>query len=282
MSLEQHGNRIESLTLLRLGSAYLAMGDTTKAFECYKRAQILAQNAKDWQSEFVALMSMEIASRRLGNLRQAERLQGQMYALASKQRDYKSTALAFQMRGNALLDVGHWRKARQTYRKGLKHARLAGDQVLEIEFLYSLARIAQIEGNLSKAAELVERTLNLARLMGNRVQESDLLGGLGDIYLEAGKLERAIQCFEQNPVAARHMGNRVVEVGRLASLGQSYHRLGKLERVARYYEQALRISREIGQKQMEARLLTAMGNLVDDLGEEHRAVVYYEQALILA
>jgi tetratricopeptide (TPR) repeat protein len=188
-----------------LGSAYYSIGQIEKAIKQYKMSLLLAQQAKNRNSEGAIL----------GNL------------------------------GVAYSAMGEIRKSIDYYEQAKIIACEVGNKINEGIWLSNLGNSYSDLGDIHKAIEYYEQAMVIAREIGDRRGESYRLHNIGSRYADLGEARQAIGYYEQALKISRETVNKNAEAITLENLGLVFLSLGDYRKAEENYRQAIQIADEI-------------------------------------
>jgi predicted ATPase/DNA-binding NarL/FixJ family response regulator len=138
--------------------------------------------------------------------------------------------------------------------------------------LYSLAWMAQLQGNYSQAVTLAHQSLMLAREQGDKWSQAAALYNLGEVAYLQGDLVQAKALFEESLALSREMGNLWAVGVRLTRLGQIVHAQGDSQRALVLMKESLVAGWQARHPLGIAEALTALAGMARAQGEPARAV----------
>lgn len=198
---KQEDQSAEGGHLRSLGNAYIDLGETQRAIECYEQALEISREIGDRRSE----------GNSLGNL------------------------------GNAYFFLSDAQRAIKYQEQALEIAHEIGDHRGEGRHLGNLGLAYAYLGETRRAIEYYKQALEIHREIGDRRSVGAHLGNLGEAYTDLGETRQAIEYHKQALEIAREMGDRLFEGLHLANLGEAYTDLGDTARVRDLLTEALHI-----------------------------------------
>ncbi len=262
-----------------LGQAYLHLGETQRAIQCYERQLAIARKDDDLHNMGVALSNLGIAYSYLGDCHRAAAYHEQHLAIARQIGDRQGEGVALGNLGNARMGLGEISGAVKLYQQDLAIAREVGDLVGQGAVLDSLGRAYLHLGDFAHAIECCEQAVTILREIGDRGGEANALMNLGHAHGESGNLYRAVELGEQALQMFHKLDQRGSEASVLVGASLSYTGLGETDRAEAYCEQALAIFRETGSRDGEAAALGNWGVACTAKGEMNRALDLHAQSL---
>ena len=147
--------------------------------------------------------------------------------------------------------------------------------------LYTLGRLARIEGNYAGAVTFFEESLALFRELGQKHDIALVLSGLGLTVLYLEEYERATALSEESLALSRELGDHRGIASWLTNLGIIMRARGDDERAKELCEESLAIRKALGYKGGCAHTLTILGRIALDQGAYERATACYKESLAL-
>lgn len=177
------GNRSAELNnLLRMGNAFLDLGETQNAMGSFEQALAIGR---------------EIGHRRL-----------------------ESRALSYI--GNVNGRLGEWQKAIEHYEQALAIAIEIGSRRYEGSNLGSLGYAYFRLDMVEKAIEYLEQALTIALEFGDRINEGNFLNNLGEAHYKVKAKEKAMRLYEEALLIARETKFKELEGTIMKNLAKAY------------------------------------------------------------
>ncbi len=164
-------------------------------------------------------------------------------------------------------------------REGLARAAAAGDQRLQVDFLYLLGRLHWALSDYPRSLESHLEELKLAERLGDESLLARTHGGLGLTYLRYGRSEDALAHIRRGLEHAVRAGDDRIRSSLLNTLGNYHLERRELDRAAVLHEEALALRERYGNRRAIAESLTNLGLVADARGETARALGYLGRAL---
>jgi tetratricopeptide (TPR) repeat protein len=194
---QTNDRQAEAVSLLNLGNAALASGDSSRAIDYFEQALSVARETSDRKTECMTLETL----------------------------------------GDAYASRKEYQQAIEFYEQGLANARLLEDQAAEAELLGDLGNAFSALGELERAHQAFEQALAVAKQTGDpRAQRLALLN-LGNIYAALGEHQKSIVAYQEALARAREAGDREIERVAQGGLGNAYATLGESEKVVDSYQE---------------------------------------------
>ncbi len=147
--------------------------------------------------------------------------------------------------------------------------------------LYTLGRLARVEGNYAGAVTFLEESLSLFRELTQKDDIALVLSDFGLTVLYLGDYERATALCEQSLAIARELGDLRGIASWLANLAIVTLARGDDQRATNLCEESLVIRKALGYKGGCAHTLAILGRIALDQGAYERATACYKESLTL-
>jgi len=241
--------RQQLVTLNRLVTVYLRLGDTQRAIAHIQDTLTLAQQQGDGAAEFQALGNLGIAYRASGAYVQAlDTFHQALEMLQSSHLALSQTATA-QFQGRLLVNLGN---------------------------------VHEALGEYDQAIALYRESLDIFRDLNSLADMATVLSNLGVIDTSQGNYESAIHHYGQSLEIAQAMDDPLRIGYILNNLGTVYHAQQSLDQAIAHYQGSLAIAQTRQQRRLEGEVLTNLGLAYDDLADYGRAIEYHQQSLAIA
>ena len=171
--------------------------------------------------------------------------------------------------------------ARTLVEESLELSRELADRKQTGYALYTLGRLARVEGNYAGAVTFLEESLALFRELGRKDDVALVLSDFGLTVLYLGEYERATALCEASLALSREMGDLRGIASWLANLAIVTLARGDDQRATELCEESLAIRKALGYKGGCAHTLTILGRIALDQGAYERATACYKESLTL-
>jgi DNA-binding CsgD family transcriptional regulator/tetratricopeptide (TPR) repeat protein len=171
--------------------------------------------------------------------------------------------------------------ARILVEESLELGRELGDTKQTGYALYTLARLARVEGHYARAVTFLEESLSLFRELGQKDDIALVLSDFGLSVLHLGEYERATALCEESLALSREMGDLRGIASWLANLATVTIARGDTGRATELCEESLAIRKGLGYKGGIAHTLAIMGRIALYQGAYERATACYQESLTL-
>jgi non-specific serine/threonine protein kinase len=171
--------------------------------------------------------------------------------------------------------------ARILVEESLELGRELGDTKQTGYALYTLARLARVEGHYARAVTFLEESLSLFRAVGQKDDVALVLSDLGLSVLYLGEYERATALCAESLALSREMGDLRGIASWLANLATVTLARGDTRRATELCEESLAIRKGLGYKGGIGHTLAIMGRIALYQGAYERATVCYQESLTL-
>jgi CHAT domain-containing protein/Tfp pilus assembly protein PilF len=193
----------QGITLVSLGSSYLAANEYNKSIESFTQARSLFQQTGQSGFEADSLYNLNFIYTTIGETQKAL--------------DSLEEALAIYQKNNA--------------------------PAQEATVLSQMGEIYNDIGEPQQAIDLHERALVIVRKIGNREKESVILNDLAQVYANLGDDRQAIEISLESVKISTAIGNLTHKGQTLNSIATNYRNLRDYPQAIEYYNQALAIWR---------------------------------------
>jgi non-specific serine/threonine protein kinase len=171
--------------------------------------------------------------------------------------------------------------ARTLVEESLELSRELGDKKQTGYALYTLGRLARVEGHYARAVTFLEESLSIFRELGRKDDIALVLSDFGLTVLYLGEYERATALCEASLALSREMGDLRGIASWLANLATVTLARGDAKRAAVLCDESLAIRKALGYKGGCAHTLAIMGRIALDQGAYERAAACYKESLTL-
>jgi predicted ATPase/DNA-binding CsgD family transcriptional regulator len=171
--------------------------------------------------------------------------------------------------------------ARTLVEQCLELSRALADRKQTGYALYTLGRLARIEGNYAGAVTFLEESLALFRELGRNDDVALVLSDFGLTVLYLGEYERASALCEASLALSREMGDLRGIASWLANLAIVTLARGDDKRAKKLCEESLALRRTLGYKGGCAHTLAILGRIALAQGAYERATACYTESLAL-
>jgi tetratricopeptide (TPR) repeat protein len=243
---------LQTTTNLRLGYAYHALGDYSRAIE------VLREN---------------VASREGGPM--AQGLDNSILPIAIGSQNWLVWCLA---------EVGAFAEGVIRGEELLRMAAAADHPFVLINASFGVSALYLCRGELAKAIPLLERCVELSHVWDIRVPFPIVASQLGLAYALSGCIAQALPLLEQAVERAASMTLAWYQSLRIAWLGQAHLVAGRIEEASALARRALDLSHTHRERGNQAYVLRLLGEIAarHAPSESESAEDYYRQALTLA
>ncbi|MGN9906301.1 ATP-binding protein [Phytohabitans sp. LJ34] len=226
---------------LALHPYFLLRGGMDDWVSTKKLAVDAARRLDDAVAEADALLSLGIASRRLGRCQD-----GVKYQLLALER-YRSV----------------------------------DDKVGEMNSLVNLGIVYRRLGRYRDAVEVQEAAIELHEALRDQVGEASALTNLGLVYQRLGQYPESLACHQKAYEMARRIKEHHCVAMAATNIGIVYERMSRLDEAFAQHELALGIAQEIGDQHVEGHTLNNLGVVLSRSGKHDDAIKYHRSGLEL-
>jgi DNA-binding SARP family transcriptional activator/tetratricopeptide (TPR) repeat protein len=177
--------------------------------------------------------------------------------------------------------LGDYQWVPEHYASSLRLYQQLGNRRGQALALYSLAMIAEYQGQYGEALSYAEQSASLCHDIGDKAGETELLNTVGWYHAVLGDYPRARGLCREALALNALYGSRRLEGDIWSSLGYTENHGGDLSEAAACYERALSIFRTVGDRWGEADALTNLGDIRRAIGELLQAQEAWQQALAI-
>jgi predicted ATPase/DNA-binding CsgD family transcriptional regulator len=171
--------------------------------------------------------------------------------------------------------------ARTLVEESLELSRELADRKQTGYALYTLGRLARVEGNYAGAVTFLEESLALFRELGRKDDVALVLSDFGLTVLYLGEYERATALCEASLALSRELGDLRGIASWLANLAIVTLARGDARRATNLCEESLAIRKALGYKGGCAHTLAILGRTALTQGFYERATACYKESLTL-
>jgi CHAT domain-containing protein/tetratricopeptide (TPR) repeat protein len=198
-------NDVEAKLLLKIGSLYLSLGDTTKGVNYLTQALPAFQKLGDRDSQFV---------------------------VATKVAD-------------AVDSLGDTTRAIEFYNKAVEIGRKLEGREAKVATLFALAKVYYLSGDNARTIETLSQALDVEKEIGGRGGQAKLLYSIGLLHMTSGDCEKAMKYFDQALTFVREVTDRQNEGSTLESIASCQEKAGKLEEALDTYLKAINVEEKV-------------------------------------
>ncbi|WP_432094940.1 tetratricopeptide repeat protein [Streptomyces sp. bgisy100] len=163
--------------------------------------------------------------------------------------------------------AGRSRDALDRYRGALEAARAAGDPLLTVRALESLAGTYEALGDWTRAADWYGRALALWLSRGDLAEEARLYGRLAAVHGHAGRWGEALRQWRAAAAVHRRLHDARGHARALGEMARVQECAGRPEEALRTCEEALTWARRAGDERLQAALLLRAAGTLEGLGD---------------
>ncbi|MFZ1988746.1 MAG: tetratricopeptide repeat-containing sensor histidine kinase [Alphaproteobacteria bacterium] len=187
-------------------------------------------------------------------------------------------ATSLWLQSEALARINRVQDARTTVERALELARSDGvDTKLDGDLNLSLARIADLMGDLGLALKSYHAAHDVFAAVGDARGQSMALQGLGSIYDAAHDFRREIEYYERAHEV--YSGDPPLDLANANNLADAFKQLGRYDDALADFQRALKISEGLDSKLLRARILTNIASVYVKKGELRAAQATADKAL---
>ncbi|HEX8650273.1 MAG TPA: CHAT domain-containing tetratricopeptide repeat protein [Pyrinomonadaceae bacterium] len=275
----------EARTLLRLGQAQNALGDSADAIESFNRAVPLFRAEHDLAGEADTLNDSGIAYDRTGDKKKAVELLNQALPLFRQVGDKRGEGAALNNLGGIYWETGDLDKALDFYNQALPLTRLTRsteDLQAEASVLGNIGEAYRSMGEYQQAFDYYQQSLGPTRAVKDYEGEAYIMDNMGSLYSSLGDFQKALPYLLQGLEIRRRIGDQVGEEISLNNLGSLYRRKLDFAKAIEYYDQGLALARKLRSPDGEVAKLVNLGAIYVELNEPLKAIDYLQPALAIA
>jgi DNA-binding SARP family transcriptional activator/tetratricopeptide (TPR) repeat protein len=177
--------------------------------------------------------------------------------------------------------LGDYQWVPDYYASSLKLYQQLGNRRGQALALYSLAMIAEYQGQYAEALSYAEQSAGLCHDIGDKAGETELLNTVGWYHALLGDFPRARGLCRQALALNTHHGSRRLEGDIWNCLGYTEYHCGDFFEAAACYGRALSIFRTVGDRWGEADTLNNLGDIRRAIGELLPAREAWQQAVAI-
>ncbi len=260
-------------------SAMMWRSKNGQALELYKELLSVDHPANDVYNQGDLYNSMGLASKRSGDLDQANRYYQKSLPLSKESGDSLLIGVVFSNIGGIQRAKGNYSKAMERFKQSLPYLRGITQNSY---FATSLGNIGNIYEELSlydQALDYFNRALKIQTKINNVSDLSSTYSSLGSVQQSLGNYDQAMVSYNKALDFSRTAGTPSQTAQILNDIGLLYKRLGEYDKALDYYRQSLAISKEASGPESIATTTNNIGQLMWEIGKKEEAASYYREAL---
>jgi len=269
--------RVEAL--MRKGAACQLLGRWEAGTETWQEAVEIVRGLPDLGLRVVALVQYAAFQCQRGAFRDAHPVVREAVRVARRIGEADREALAWNISGIVLFNLGLARAAEAHLRKSLLMARECGERDVEAKNHATLARIAQLRGRSEEAREHNEEAIRIFRETGHKMNEAIAVGIYGAWFFAHGRFEEAREKYEEHRRLSRAIGYRRGELKAESNLGSLHFAQGRFEEARRSFERDHQLNTESGDTWGMAQSAGNLAETLAALGEFKEARELWQTAL---
>jgi hypothetical protein len=184
--------------------------------------------------------------------------------------------------GYALLHVGNFPDAKETYLKALKIAEPLADTILIATIYNGIATVNRYAGDYRQAIYYYTKAENLTKNIPGRGVPGETLIGKGASYEQLGILDSAyIYVQESLAYQFRNYHGKEISGGVHSEMGIIYSRMGEEQLANVFFRQSLQLNSKSGNIRLLARGYCEFAGHFDRYNHRDSAIYYATKALLL-
>jgi CHAT domain-containing protein/tetratricopeptide (TPR) repeat protein len=276
--------RLRAQSLFLLGQHGAGIPDATtrrEAVERFQRAAAAWRAVGDRRQEGLAIYSVAIVQRNLGDLRPAAASFRAAAEAAHAGGDEQLRGKALDGFGYTLVMSGEHERAFVILNQALELLRAARDRQGEADCLRHRGEAFWRQGQYQKALDDYQPALSIAVELHDRGSQAWAWNALGLAYTSMGELDKALDQFSRAVPLARAMSDPISEAFSRQNMGYAFWRLGAYEKALESFEAVLPSRRAAGEKQLVALLIDDIGLVHLSMGQAELARSNFQEALAI-
>ena len=251
-----------------------------KAIKYGNEALELLKNFPDPKVRSTILNNMSIASRYLGEYKNALEFARSSLAAAEKNGDKPGMARALDSLGNASSFLEEFNQALQYYSRSAKLFEECKDQS-KLAWTYNL--IAATYWRLSDYATAMKylfKSLTIYEELKDARGIGLINNNLGTLYWQQLKdTDKSLNYFHKSLVIKETLKDKNGTAITLNNMGLVYSQKKEYQKALEHFHKALAISNELGDKKLTSTFLYNIGEIYNKMGNDQRALEYINQSL---
>lgn len=273
----------QASVLVRVAQLALERRQVTEAADAASRVLMLAETARDPESELEAVLVLAGAQRRLGQGVQAARSAERALTLARQCGSPAGVARALVAKGHNRQRQGRYAQALSLYYEARSVAHEHGLRRLLAETLNWIAWVQSYQGALLDAQENGLAALGIWRDLRLPGREASTLQNLAYIYAQLGRTGESLRALERAQQLLEELGEPVRVAINQYHLADTllYHEETLAPRASALAQEALETFRAHNQPGWDAATLTTRGRALWLAGEHAAALDAFQQAYCL-
>lgn len=274
---EAGDRRAEAIALQSIGILYRIMGELQHSIEYYGQALALQKASNDRRGEGFTLNFIGLAHALRGEFGQAEQYYNQALTLWQSEDDKLNVAETYNRMGGVYDGLGELIKAESYYRQSLELRREVKHFIGEGQSLNNIGEVLDKRGESQNALDYYGRALSIFEQANDIKSRAKVLSNIGYIYASLGDRKKALQYLEQARSIYEKAYSPLEEAATLIVIG-NVHASSDTNMALAYYRQALAIQTKLDNKWGAAYTMISVGQLQVSLGDRQGGLKYYEQA----
>jgi CHAT domain-containing protein/Tfp pilus assembly protein PilF len=276
--------RLRAQSLFLLGQQGAGIPDATtrrQAAERFQRAAAVWRAVGDHRQEGLAIYSLAVVQRNLGDLRPAAASFRAAAEAAHAGGDEQLRGKALDGFGYTLVLSGEHQRALAILNQALELLRAERDRQGEADCLRHRGEAFWRQGQYQKALDDYQPALSIAVELHDRGSQAWAWNALGLAYASMGELDKALDQFSRAVPLARAMSDHISEAFSRQNMGYAFWKLGAYEKALESFEAVLPSRRAAGEKQLVALLLDDIGLVHLSMGQAELARSNFQEALAI-
>ncbi|MEM7760791.1 MAG: tetratricopeptide repeat protein [Cyanobacteria bacterium P01_A01_bin.40] len=281
--IAQNAKNLESEadTLNNLATVYDCLGNYRKSIAYYLEALSIAEQINDIAGISACLNNLGNAHYSLGNYSEAIDLHLEALDMAEIKESLNEQALCLNNLGNTYYSLADYHQSNDYHLRALEIVTSENNVNEQGIILNNIGRNYLFLGENKLALEYLQNSLAITKEIGNKQMESLSLMNLGLLYISEKKSQLAIDYLKQALIIQRQIGDLSSQSSSLNNLGIAYTQIEEYGNAIEYFSQSLKISNKLGNLDLQGLALMNIGNLHNYEGKYKIAIDYLQQALTI-
>lgn len=267
--------------LLFQGRAYLALGEESRAAECYEQAERLFIERGEQAGWVQTVADQAFLKRMQGAYTEALDMAQEVLAQVGDQ-EIPAIVDLYRMVGFVLHAQGDLAGAEKHFHEAIRHSLATALPYNQILAYLDLGVCLRAQGRMQETKAVYEQALALSQSIGSPDLTANILNNLAMGPFLQCRFEEAetllLQALEEAKAALSPRLQALI----LAGLGDLYRDLGEMARAREYCEQGLQQALRAGHAALVSYIEEALGNLYRQQGDSTQARRWLEEALEVA
>jgi adenylate cyclase len=286
-ALEQCARELESIGTDRAlaasnsahGTAYMLLGDHTKALDHYHRSLELQQTVRNPIGEAAVTGNIGIIHYNQGDHRTALDYFQRALKIYDQLNDKNGSAIFLGNIGNVLSGSARYAEALEHYDRAIALHEELDQHLPASNVITNYASVLISLDDHPGALARLHKAFDTQQTLGNLIFASSTLSQIGKVYLYTSDYPTAIEYFQRAYELQQELGYKRGIAQTSSLLGVTFGMIGDFTTDLEWHERALAIHVELGDQLGRATDLVNIGEAYQQLGDDTTAVTMFWEAI---